>query len=264
MSVALHPLGYLLCGKQEDSNIEINNVLSRLNITISKFIRKLLSVDLLNEDERELAPFYARTIFEAAGTALLARLDPFRVLIVYKVQSSTNYDVTKRSNVALQWTGDIIASAKPKGDIWNPEQKANDYDRALLSNYFGELFWKPGFLNLIDFLPSYNFTKSSDWKDKLEQREETQFFEMSKTEASNLFSAFSKGVHYEFLVNTESVYDATTVQDFILRMIQITSDLGVVSHFGGLMAFSLSKQEAVDYYLEVEEMARLWRKRMDS
>lgn len=264
MSLVLHPLGYLLCGKQEDMNIEINNILNRLNTTISKFTRKLLSVDLLNEDDREIAPFYARTIFEAAGTALLARLDPFRVLSVYKVQSSPNYDVTKRSNIALQWTGDIIAANRPKDDIWNPENKATDYDRALLSNHFGELFWKPGFLNVIDFMSTYEVKKSTEWTDKLEQKEETPFFETSKTEAGKLFSAFSKGVHYEFLVNTDSIYDATTVQDFILRMLQTISDLGLVSHYGGLMTSTLPKEEAYDYYLEVEEMVRSWRKRMDS
>ncbi|MEI7028454.1 hypothetical protein [Paenibacillus sp. y28] len=195
---------------------------------------------------------------------MLARLDPFRVLIVYKVQSSANYDVTKRSNVALQWSGDILATTKPRNDIWNPEVKTSEYDRALLSNYFGELFWKPGFLNVIDFLPSYTISKPSDWKDELEVKDEMQFFEMAKTEAGKLFSAFSKGVHYEFLVNTDSVYDATTVQDFVLRMLKTISDLGLVSHFGGLMSSSLPKEGALDLYLEVEEMVRAWRRTMDS
>lgn len=259
----IHPLGYLLCGKCETLNNDIDLILDHLNGRISKFSRKLLSVDLLNDDEREVVPFYARAIFEAAGTALLARIDPFRVLTVYKVQSSSDYDVTKRSHIALQWTGDILAANKPKENLWNPENKSSDYDRALLSNHQGELFWKPGFLNVIDFLAEYDSSRISEWIDKLEQKEEGQFFETSKTEASKLFSAFSKGVHYEFLVNTDSIYDATTVQDFVLRMIQTISDLGFISHYGGLMRSVLSKEEAYNYYLEVEEMVQLWRRRMD-
>ena len=263
MNISLHPLGKLVCGKQEDMGIEINAVLNRLNCRISNFSRKLLSINLLDENEREIAPFYARTIFEAAGTAMLARIDPFRVLTVYKVQSSSNYDVTKRSNIALQWTGDIIAAVKSKDDLWNPENKAADYDRALLSNHVGDLFWKPSFLNTIDFLYTVN-EKSTDWINKLQQKDETQFFESSKTEAGKLFSAFSKGVHYEFLVNAESIYDATTVQDFIMRMLQTISDLGLVSHFGGLMSSCLEKEEALEYYFQVEEMVQVWRRRMDS
>lgn len=264
MSVALHPLGYLLCGKPSDTPSEVDNILFRLNDTISKFTRKLLSANLLIEDEREIAPFYARTILEASGTALLARIDPFRVLSVYKVQLSRNYDVTKRSNIALQWTGDIIAANKPKEDIWNPENKVSDYDRALLGNHYGELFWKPGFLNVIDYISNYSDRQQSDWTNKLEQKEETPFFETAKTEAIKLFSAFSKGVHYEFLVNTDSIYDATTVQDFTQRMLQTISDLGLVSHFGGFMATALDKEDAYNYYLEIEEMVKSWRRRMDS
>lgn len=259
----MHPLGYLVCGQQGEINNEVDTILNRLNSTISNFTRKLLSINLLDNDGRELAPFYARNIFEAAGTALLARLDPFRVLTVYKVQSSSNYDVTKRSSIALQWTGDIVAASRAKEDMWNPENKVTDYDRALLSNHVGELFWKPSFLIAIDYLNSVE-VGNTDWINKLQIKEEIQFFEASKTEASKLFSAFSKGVHHEFLVNAESIYDATTVQDFVYRMIQAISDLGLVSHFGGLMSSCLTKDSATEYYLQVEEMVEAWRRRMDS
>ncbi|MEC0093731.1 hypothetical protein [Paenibacillus macquariensis] len=262
MTLVQHPLASLICGNIDNTHREANIVFNRLSNTISNFSRKLLSLELIDEDDRELAPFYARNIIEGACSALLGRYDFFRLLSVYKVQSSSNYDITKRSNIALQWKGDILAATKPKEDMWNPENKLSDYDRALLGNHVGELLWKPGYLALTDFLSSHSMRKT-DWVDKLEMKDENQFFEMSKTEAGKLFSAFSKGVHYEFLINSDSIYDATTVQDYVIRMVQLIAELGLVSHYSGILVNSLPKEDAIQYFQETEELIKRWHLRTD-
>jgi len=66
----------------------------------------------------------------------------------------SEYDITKKSNAALQWTGDVIASGKSKVNLWNSENKLDYYKGALLSNYNGELFWKPGFIKAIYYIES--------------------------------------------------------------------------------------------------------------
>ncbi|MFX3630338.1 MAG: hypothetical protein ACE3JR_13650 [Ectobacillus sp.] len=265
MSADWHPFSNMVCGSPDDDVLETQHILKHLGNTINRFTNRLLSLNLLEEDQRELAPFYARSIMEAAGTALVARMDPFRILSIYKVQSASSYDVTKKSNVALQWTGDILAANTPKKNIWHPDIKFIEYDRALLSNHNAELFWKPGFLRVLDYMsPGEEATLRGEWINQLLSQDEEQYFERSKTEAGKLYSAFSKGIHYEFLVNAESVYDATTVQSYIIRMFQLFSNLGLVSHFIGITSSKLDNASCLEQFIQIEELVKEWRQTMVS
>ncbi|MEE3954136.1 hypothetical protein [Peribacillus frigoritolerans] len=256
----MHPISKLICGQTSDDLSDIKQISDRLNKTISNFSERLLALEIKDNDNRLLAPFYARSILEAACTALLLRLDPFRVLSIYKVQSTTQYDITKKSNVSLLWTGDILAANKPKDKLWHPENKLTDLDRALLSNYTGDLFWKQGFLKTLDYINNQDLGLGSNWLNDLKEFDENAFFERSKTESSKLYSAFSKGVHYEFLIEANSVYDFTTVQNYVNRMFQLIANLGLISHFIGTMSSRFEKNVSLNLYLEIEELIEEWSK----
>lgn len=252
LCVEWNDLAKLLCGKPEEGTSEVDYILIRLGNTITKFTDQILLFNYSEEKDRVNIPFYARSIMEAACTALVARIDPFRILITYKVQSSSDYDITKRSNAAIQWTGDIIAAGKPKAILWNPENKINDYDRALLSNYNGELFWKPAFLKTIDYVEDEII--SSEWLNRFKNMDENEFFERTKTELSKLYSCFSKGIHYEFLVNAESIFDVTTLKSFVNRMFQILAEIAMVSHSIGLISGNMEYSICIKYFTDIEEM----------
>ncbi|WP_342533655.1 hypothetical protein MHB40_25125 [Lysinibacillus sp. FSL K6-0057] len=219
-----------------------------------------MDLDLENSKQRLLAPFYARTILEASMTLLLLRVDPFRILSIYKVQSSSKYDVTKKSNVALLWTGDIIAVSKAKEDIWNPENKVSDFDRALLGRHWGELLWIPTLTKLQDHIAEKQI--ESNWLNNFLSEEAIAYYERIKTDSMKLFSFFSKGIHYEFLIDIESAYDNLTMQNNLYSMFQKLALLALVSHFDPSVNHNINKEDSTTLFLKIEEEIEKWYTKM--
>lgn len=88
----------------------------------------------------------------------------------------------------------------------------------------------------------------------MKQFDENQFFEMVKTSIGRLFSAFSKGVHYEFLVSEESILDSAAVETYVNEMFFILSAMSLVRHFMCLETVALEdKRNAVQTFIRVEE-----------
>lgn len=73
---------------------------------------------------------------ESSLTCLLGRLDPFRLITVFKVQSDVSYDLGKKAPSAVEWSSDILARNRDR-DLWSFENKKEDFDRALLGNTEG-------------------------------------------------------------------------------------------------------------------------------
>ncbi|POZ56223.1 hypothetical protein LYSIN_01006 [Lysinibacillus sphaericus] len=254
-------LSELLVGNiVENETSDIIKIRNNLKDTIDNFCIELLDLDLENSKQRLLAPFYARTILEASMTILLLRVDPFRIMSIYKVQSSSKYDVTKKSNVALLWTGDVIAASRAKDDIWNPENKVSDFDRALLGKHWGELLWIPSLTKIQDYIAEN--TIESIWLSNFLSEEATAYYERIKTDSMKLFSFFSKGIHYEFLIDIESTYDKLTMQNNLYSMFQKLSLLALVSHFDSIVNHNLNKEDSINLYLNVEEEIERWYTRM--
>ena len=86
-------------------------------------------------------PFACRSLLEVALTAILGRLDPFRVLVVREMQMRPDYAPEKRSLVSIQWSGDIHAEKKVD-DLWKIDRNIKDMTRALLGDYYEHLFWR--------------------------------------------------------------------------------------------------------------------------
>lgn len=254
-------LSKLLIGDEiEEENSDIAIIRKNLKNTVNNFCEELLELELEDSKQRLLAPFYARTILEASMTILLLRIDPFRILSIYKVQSSANYDVTKKSNVALLWTGDVIASSKPKRDIWNPENKILESDRALLGKHWGELLWIPNLIKLQDYIVENNL--ESNWLNDFLNEEVPAYFERIKTESMKAFSFFSKGIHFEFLIDIESTYDMLTMQKELYSMFRKVALLALVSHFDASVNHILKKEDATNKYLKIEEEIEKWYTKM--
>ena len=132
-------------------------------------------------------PFWGRNVLESSLTCLLGRLDPFRLITVFKVQSDPAYDLGKKAQSAVEWSGDILARNRER-NLWSFDNKKESFDRALLGNYVGEIIWKPGFRALSDRNLANKFSKP------LEILEYAGF--ISKREASRGMKQGGRGTRY--------------------------------------------------------------------
>jgi len=108
-------------------------------------------------------PFAGRSLLEVALTAILGRLDPFRVLVVREMQMRPDYAPEKRSLVSIQWSGDIHTEKKVD-DLWKIDRNIKDMTRALLGDYYEHLFWRKAFQELLDGVPA---DRGGDWMREL-------------------------------------------------------------------------------------------------
>jgi hypothetical protein len=106
---------------------------------------------LPNETAERIAlfgPFVGRSFLELALTALVGRLDPFRLLVLRKMQmtglAGTAPLIGERFQAAIQWTGDIRASKDPEpNDMWAHTRSMEKFSRTLFGKHYEELFFKP-------------------------------------------------------------------------------------------------------------------------
>lgn len=107
-------LAHLVCGDYQscDSLIDIYDVLFH---NIKTMENRLVSLPMGDDsDVTILGPYYARNLLETVCTALLGRIDPFRILYVYKVQTHDKFTLGSRSKAAISWFGDIFEPSLSK------------------------------------------------------------------------------------------------------------------------------------------------------
>ena len=147
-----HNFEILICGETTSNMFDYGEIITNLSNKISKVTELIVSYDWSNGKANIDIPFYGRNILESSLTAILGRIDPYRLIVVYKVQSDPSYDLGKRAQSAVEWTGDILAKDSPRNSLWQFDKKKESFDRALLGNYIGEIIWKPAFRALVDYL----------------------------------------------------------------------------------------------------------------
>lgn len=241
----------LICGEPTSDMHVFGDVLSNLSSKIAKLTNLTIEYDWDSDRANFEIPFYGRNVLESTLTALLGRIDPFRLITVYKVQGDASYDLGKRALIAVEWSGDIIAKSR-SGNLWSCESKKDTFDRALLGNHIGELIWKPAFSELSDFLVNKDY--ESDWLDEILTEDENSNFEKSKSMAIRLFSSFSKGVHSECLVDINTMLDIVTLKILIKDMYKLCATLGLLSHFIGYIMPIVERNRALTMFLDVERM----------
>lgn len=260
----LNKLADIACGKHESLAFEHKEIFEELHKKITKFTSKLELEINKDESDSELVALYSRNILEGVCTALLGRLDSYRLLIVYKSQLSDEYDISKKSNLAISWFGDMIAEKSPKEKLWSPNHKLTDFSRALLSKQYGELYWERGFSSISDEIGSSVDIEYSYWIEELLGQDEHQSFERAWTELYRFFSAFSKGIHLEFLINEEIVFDSETVLVNVTGMLKILSWLCLASHCSTGFHCPLDFAEAYQNLVDIEKGVDQWTDHIES
>src|SRR6266852_1095522 len=96
----VHPLGRLL-GGEWGSGSDLSTIIQYLADTLTGLITQAAQLDFGGDGDPRvsiLGPYLARGILEVGFAILLARLDPFRVLVLRQIQQSSDYEIEVRSN----------------------------------------------------------------------------------------------------------------------------------------------------------------------
>lgn len=248
-------LAKLVCGDFQN-HPTVEDVYENLYRNISKFEKLIKGLANLTEEEiTVLGPFYGRSLLETVGTALVGRIDPFRIIVVKNVQQQDTFGLGSRSKSAINWFGDIFEEGikdidKEPKKMWNPNKAFSSIGRGLFGDYYGYGFWMEAYKRTldetverdVDFLDYYRRTVPPE-----------KFMLYIRQEASSLYSSLSKGVHSEIVINPEILYDRTTVFELLSKTVGICSFIALVSHKIDTSINLLPFDSAQRYFIDTKE-----------
>jgi hypothetical protein len=245
-------LSRLACGNLPSGSSSVRPELAEILVHVGQSLDHMVEEigHLSGQDDRRIAafgPFLGRSLLEIAATALIGRLDPMRVFVVRRVQQHPSYDAGEVWKSAIRWQGDVVSEkvAQP----WDPRQEYKGMTKALLGDYYNELFWKPAITRVLDLeLPD----EPGAWLAELKTTSAETFVARKRTEITHLYTTLSKGVHHEFVMPPGALYDRNTVADLTQRAVHVLADLAFVSHFIPHVPYCLDATDAVKEFRELE------------
>lgn len=245
-------LAVLSCGNYQRHMEFFEN----LSNNITKIENKIIALpNESNENITLLGPFYGRTLLENVATAIIGRIDPFRLLFLRNVQLQDTFGLGSRSNSAIKWSEDIFEQGLSANDrvphkMWSSEKRFKDIPRGLFGDYYGDIFWKQAYQSLLD-------ETADDQEDFIEgYRRQTApegFVIRIRQSASRLYSSLSKGVHSELVIKSEIIYDRTTVLDLISDTLELCGIISLVSHKINTTICQLELNEAINRFVLVNK-----------
>ncbi len=229
---------------------EIDRILAHLSVNLTHLVGELVSLRA-QSDEKVLmyGPFLARGFLEVAFTAIIARLDPFRVLTIQRVQLSPSYESTIPWRSAIRWQGDVVAQ-KVK-DMWGSSVDPKEMSRALFSDYADELVWRPALQVVSDALP---LAVTSRWLSEMLATPVDSFCAKKRETVNGLYSRLSKSVHFESVTPVSMLSDRVTTMELIARTTREVAELALLSHYVPHAYGSLSTVAAFDAFYKFEEL----------
>ena len=241
----------LISGTRPDttSSMEIDRVLIHLRANLDRVAAEL--ADLKAQPDSKVlmyGPFLARGFLEVAFTALIARLDPFRILTIQRIQLSPNYELTTPWRCAIRWQGDVIAN-KIK-DLWASSIDPKDVSRALFSDYADELIWRPALQALSDKAP---LASESRWLSELLAVPVVAFCARKRESINGLYSQLSKSVHFESVTPASMLADRVTAMELMARTVREVVELALLSHCVPHAYRSLGVEVALEKFYQLEQ-----------
>lgn len=89
----------------------------------------------------------------------------------------------------------MIPDDKANAGLWNIDHDAPKISRALFSKHSEHIYWKPAIMQMVNFLSGHEgHVHLSD----VIGLDPDNYVSMAKGLSLQLYSAFSKGVHWEF------------------------------------------------------------------
>lgn len=218
-------ISILLCGIKSSPNSDIDEILNYLFDSIVKIIEEISKLSSMPDDHITLyGPFLGRSLLELGSTALIARLDPFRVLILRESQKQVDYDLGKPNSASIRWQGDVLS--ENINELWSDKSLKNP-TRALLGVYQRHFFAK-----IMDkVIDGLNDHGSGDWTIKLTGLPPEGLPNYIMQEITKLYSSLSKGIHHELIVPAESLLDRDTVITLLNNTLHIMATAGLITSF---------------------------------
>lgn len=285
----MEPLRQLCCGATTSPG-RLNDVLSILGNVIARYGEKALSIIKTgsDEDKSTYGSFVARKLLESASSAILARMDPSRFLILqeYQKRAGASYKAHERHPASIAWSGDIIPDKLPNG-AWSTESAPDKFVRALLGGHLAEVAWPHAIQR---FSQDESDRSQGLWIEELsniyeEKRKKTEtgfvgerkapegpvqlekqnavvsssatvstlVLDVLRARAQDNYSALSKGVHLEFVVDETVVLDPATVVEHMLTAIKLVSLLGYLSNYMDSIFTKIEPETAAKLLHNVEE-----------
>lgn len=231
-----------------DSDSDIDSILTHLNSSIHKVTRELYM--LKDKDDSFISlygPYLGRSLMELSVTAILARVDPLRVLIVRGNQTQPKFDISKPHKSSIRWQGDVMTDAV---DLWNDKSLSNP-TRALFGGYQIELVFVKSVESLFDQATE---DVIGDRYSELTSLEPKALIEKIKSRYISLYSTLSKGIHHEFVIPIESTLDRDTVLTELSDVIYYSSTLGLLTSFITHAYGNINEIDAMNAYKTIDSL----------
>lgn len=207
---------------------DLADLLGHLREQIEFQISQIESLSTMTEKQVSYyAPFLCRAFLEVSLYAMVGRIDPFRVLIVRKVQIEPRYELGRRHSTALQWTGDVIPKGSENELDWTVDISFEKISRCLLGAYYQDVFWTSAMSRTIDLLSK---TESNHWIVKLRSIDPKKFSASMAGHIHRNYSSLSKGVHQEFVVPITKSLDKSTLEDLINDSFRLVATISLVAN----------------------------------
>lgn len=249
---ALTAIADLICGIAVDPNLctDLDHIgyVGRLRTDVTELHSFIKSAAMGTESLPASAvfPFLSRKFLELSLTSVLARVDPMRVLAARKNQLDDSYEPGQRNLSSISWLGDIYPSRKPPiGNIWDSSHLKDGPERSLLGWHIGEAAISPGLRWLTD-----KGDGSSRWLNELSKVDKP--LDWIKGHLARMYSAFSKGIHAEYLLDDQTAFDKDAITQYMHDCYMSVCLLAASTHASPLFARSLPPVEALEILLQIE------------
>ncbi|MCF5895397.1 hypothetical protein K3H42_09790 [Aeromonas veronii] len=214
---------HLICGDNFNEENDIDKVLKHLSTSLEKILIEIRELPSLNDDKIGLyGPYLGRALLELSITALLGRLDPFKILLMKGVQEQNDYDLGKPHSSAIRWQGDVLDKAVP--NLWD-EKALKEPTRAILGAYQIELAMINSAKKIVD---TGSEESIGEWYTEISNTDSTGLVKKIQSKIATLYSSLSKGIHHELLIPYESILDRDTVINLVNDSIFVISTLGLL------------------------------------
>lgn len=250
MSLA-NDIAELTCGRKSGGQslaCEVWQVLSYLGSVISDNIDDIYW--MFGQDEQRVSryvPFLARAVLELGATALICRLDPTRLLFVKRTQELPSYSTDHVWKTAIRWQGDVLGERVT--NIWSNNVAPKEMTRALVGDYYSDLYWRPALLALGDM----DVSLGGRWLQELQALEPNAFVPSRRSALSKAFSESSKGIHHEFVIPPASRFDKTTCKALVTSVLKTVSEFGVLINLLPHVPYRITSSDAFNAIARIEQ-----------
>lgn len=280
----IEDLRYLCCGELP-SDGRFKDIQQVLGGVIERYGHKALALiqpGASGDDLSMIGSYVARKLLEASCSAILARIDPVRFLVLYEYQlrAGGDYKLHERHPSSVSWFGDVIPE-KSSNTPWANEATPDKFVRALLGGHLAETVWPKA---IFECLKDDAITTESVWIEEVRELQERKRIESEKVKpqttgqppsdageisarwkiesgvlavlrgrAQDLFSSLSKGVHLEFVVDERAILDAATMIEQIKKTARLITQMGYLASKADSAFTTLSPTNANSHVINIEQ-----------